>query len=330
MSFWYRKDGSFGLARTVVMVVVVIAAIILSLGFVTGLKKTPRDRIGISYGGGVFEGAHFQKIVQPGSNLFFNGMFDKFYLYPSDQRSYTITRAKGRGDRPGVDFVEAASSDGIRVDFEVVVNFRLNQDLLQQFHEKLGLKYRAWEDVALDSNTPGIGWDQMLDEIFRPQIEFAIQREARKYDAVKIYSDRATLETLQRDIGAVLKDNITRVIGAEYFCGPTYVPGSGVCPDFTFTLANPGIPQGLKDKLTAIREAEAQVEVRRQEVEQAKQQALAIRELNEALAEAGNRYILLQAITLCKESGGAKCPINFWVLPAGTQTDLNVSAPSSP
>ena len=39
---------------------------------------------GISYGGGVFEGPHFQRVIKPGHSLFFNGFMDSLYLYPSE------------------------------------------------------------------------------------------------------------------------------------------------------------------------------------------------------------------------------------------------------
>ena len=67
--------------------------------FIGGLKKTPRNMIGISYGGGPFEAAHYQRIVQPGSGLFFNGFYDPLYLYPSDQVNYIISLSRESAQR---------------------------------------------------------------------------------------------------------------------------------------------------------------------------------------------------------------------------------------
>ena len=61
-------------------------AVLAVVGFVVlsplagSLRHTPRDKIGISYGGGRFEGAHFQRVVAPGSDLFVNGISDRLYL----------------------------------------------------------------------------------------------------------------------------------------------------------------------------------------------------------------------------------------------------------
>src|SRR6476469_3965210 len=62
-------------------------------------RKTPADKIAISYGGGPIEGNHFQRIVQPGSTLTFNGLFDHWYEYPVTQRNYIVSMNADEGDR---------------------------------------------------------------------------------------------------------------------------------------------------------------------------------------------------------------------------------------
>ena len=69
------------------------------------VKKTPRDKIGISYGGGPIEGQHFQQVVEPGHGLFINGFADKLYLYPVTQRNYIISQRTDEGDIEGEDAV---------------------------------------------------------------------------------------------------------------------------------------------------------------------------------------------------------------------------------
>ncbi len=51
-----------------------VVALILVILLLNSVKKTPRDFIGISYGGGPIEGAHFRRVVEPGSSLFVNGL----------------------------------------------------------------------------------------------------------------------------------------------------------------------------------------------------------------------------------------------------------------
>src|SRR5262245_57091657 len=66
----------------VVLVAVIAGVVALALIPLASstLKKTPRNMVGISYGGGPIESAHFQRIVMPGSGLFFNGFLDQLYL----------------------------------------------------------------------------------------------------------------------------------------------------------------------------------------------------------------------------------------------------------
>ncbi|MDQ3757219.1 MAG: SPFH domain-containing protein [Actinomycetota bacterium] len=263
------------------------------------VRKTPRDQIGISYGGGPVEGQHFQRIVQPGSNLFVNGFADKLYLYPVTQRNYIISRRTDEGDVQGEDFVTAPSKDRIPIQFEAAAYFKLNTDKLRKFHEQIGLKYRAYTEP---------GWDRMLNNSFRQQIEFAFQREARKYDAADIYANSEVLTLIQQEVGTTLKENVNEVLGDEYFCGPTFVPGEE-CPQFTFTIKGIDVPEGVRAAFESNRTSEIQVRTKENEVAQRAQEAQAIRQLNEALAAAGQNYVLLKAI----ESG----KIDFWVIPDG-------------
>ena len=83
----------------VILVLVLVPILVVALYPVVAgaFKKTPRDKFGISYGGGPIEGTHFQRIVKPGSGLFFNGWFDSLYLYPADQRNYIVSSVKNQG-----------------------------------------------------------------------------------------------------------------------------------------------------------------------------------------------------------------------------------------
>ena len=292
--------------RRVILAASAVIALIVAIVFIGGFKKTPRDQVGLSYGGGPIEGAHFQKVVSAGHGLFFNGIADKLYEYPVTQRNYIISKNEKEGDVGGSDFVRAPSKDRIPVDYQVAVYFKLNTDKVQEFHEQIGLKYKAWTEE---------GWDKMLRDSFRQQIEFALQRESRRYGVADIYANADVLKAIQSDVGTVLKDNVSHILGDDYFCGPTF-KGGGDCPDFTFILKHVDIPDDVRKAFEDNRTSEIEVLTKANEVKQREQEAEAIRKLTAALRDPN--YVMLRAV----ESG----KVTFWVLPQG-QNNFTLTPP---
>ena len=290
----------------------VLAAVVVSLalvpGFVSGLKKTPRNRVGISYGGGPLESTHFQRIVAPGSGLFFNGLFDSLYLYPADQQNYIISLKQGLGAQKRPDSIVAPTRDRVQATYEVAIYFKLNIDQLRKFHEQLGLQYQAY--------TPQ-GWANLIRDTFRQQIESAIQEETRQVDVAELYGNARRLVELQDRVQAKLSQQLQNALGDHFFCSPRFEPG-GKCGDPTFIIKAVTIP-------TPVAQAFEQIVTKQNEIKQREAEAQAIR----ALGLTGDQYGMLKAI----ESG----KINFWVLPnnggvtiTGPSQSGAPSAPSSP
>jgi hypothetical protein len=299
------------------LLLIPVALVVLALAptFFSGLEKTPRDRVGISYGGGPFEGVHFQEVVQPGSNLFFNGLFDSLYLYPSDQVNYIVSQQQGVGAQASPDAVVAPTSDRVQARYQVAVYFKLNTDELREFHEQLGLRYRAYTTD---------GWNNLIRDTFRQQIENALQEETRKVAVADLVGDADLLVELQDNVQAKLTQRLEEALGQQFFCAPTFRPG-GECGNPTFVIKRVDIPTSVARAFEDVRTSDIQVETKENEVRQREAEARAIR----SLGLTGQEYDILKAI----ESG----KITFWVLPNdsgitvnGPGTGPSQQSPSSP
>lgn len=307
-----RLLGSRVLVVAVVALAVVLAGI-PALG--TALKKTPRDKVGISYGGGPIEGSHYQRIVQPGSALFFNGLFDPLYLYPADQQNYIISKSPGEGGKQP-DAVIAPSKDRVAITYQVAVYYKLNTDKLRPFHEQLGLKYNAYT---------ASGWQALIKDTFRQQIENALQEETRRYVVADIYGDAALLVKIQDAVQKTLSKRLELAVGGRYFCSPTWEPGKE-CADPTFVIKRADIPKNVAAAYEANRVSEVNILTKENEVKQREAEARGIAALSSALEKVGPAYTMLKAI----ESG----KITFWVIPENggltVASNGSGSAPATP
>lgn len=290
----------------VVIVVAAVVALAIAPSALSSLKKTPRNMVGISYGGGPLEAAHFQRVVQPGSGLFFNGAFDPLYLYPADTQSYIVSKVKNQGAVKASDSIISPSRDRVQIEYQIAVYFKLNIDRLQAFHEQLGLQYAAYGSK---------GWNRLIQDTFRQQIENALQEDTRQYDVADIYGNADDLIAIQTDVEKKVSDRLIDALGQPFFCGPTYRPGQD-CTTPTFIIKKIDIPGDVAKAFQDNRTSQIQVLTSQNQIEQRAAEAKAIEALNEGLAKAGMPYVLLRAI----ESG----KINFWVLPSDSGVTLQV------
>ena len=297
------------LLRAGVVVVLVVGLALIPM-VRSSVKKTPGNRVGISYGGGPIEAVRFQKVVQPGSGLFFNGLLDRLYLYPSDTQTYIVSKDPTQGDQQQVDSIISPSRDRVQIEYQVAVYFKLNTDRLRDFHEQLGLQYAGYTTT---------GWRRLVHDTFRQQIENVLQEETRKHDVADLYGDAAVLTEIQSSIEVNLGEGLTDALGQPYLCGPTFEAG-GECAPPTLIIKKVEIPAGVAKAFEDNRTSQIQVQTNQNQIEQRTAEAKAIQALNEGLAQAGMPYVLLKAI----ESG----TISFWVLPS--DGGLSLPTPAGP
>jgi len=310
--------GGRSLVKIAVAGVVVLGGLIW-LGGAT-FKSVPVDKIGLHYTGGLFQGQHFEGVIAPGTNTKYYGEFDNIYLLPSTQRNYIVSKDVGAGDVKGPDFLSAPSSDNVPFTFEAAVYFKLNPkpDVLRHFFEQICL-----HDNCTDLSKGG-GWDQMLAQYFRPQIENALRVEVERYDRDHLFRDPDTLLGIQKAIGPVLNERINAVLGGPFFCGPEATAAS--CPPFAFVLKNPTPPDNVvkaysenaasaQDVLTAQNQAKAKVAAAQGEADAQRARASAPPLTADQIA-----YIRAQAMQACATNSNC----TLVVTDGGANTNINV------
>jgi hypothetical protein len=284
-----------------------------------GTASTKTNEVALVYTGGVIEDAKFERCMEGGANNNRIGQGSTAYVYRTDQRTFIGGDTDAGADTPEVTVV---SKDNIRLSVPYQLYFKLNYDcggedggILRKFHDNLGVKTEAWVGGGDDSNNPDAGWDKMLNEYFRPQIERSLERGALQYDWKALYSSEEARKGMQDVTVGFLRDAIIEVIGAQYFCGPSYNGPGTDCGPFTMTI---GKPAPVDDKVIAGLEA---VEANRGQVDaQAQENARKDKELEAVSRQIdklgpGN-YVLLEGIRSGK--------ISVMVVPPGT----NVQVPS--
>jgi len=308
-------DGKFVLC---IIAGIIGGIFLLSLVFAFPFKKVGNGYVGLSYGGGLIEGQHFQGEKYGPTSLFFNGWGDKLYTYPATQRNYIISQNVNEGDRGEADSITALNADGVPVQYEVAVYFKLNLDKLQEFHQNIGIKYHAWCNGGAPNCSDG--WESMLNDSFRQQLENALQTVTRQYKTDEFLS-ADTIRNIQNSVASSLKENVNGVLGDDYFCGPDYIVGSGDCPDFKLVLKKPTLPDAVVSRYSDVQQSRIEIQTKQNEVQQAALEADAISKRQQALESCGQACILYEAV----KDGR----ITFWVLPGGSSgSGINIQGPT--
>jgi hypothetical protein len=197
----------------------------------------------------------------------------------------------------------------VQLTYQIAMYFKLNTDLLRQFHEQLGLQYKAYTST---------GWNNLLQDTFRQQIENALQQQTRRYSVADVYGNAKLLVQLQTQVQKTVSQKLISALGEPYFCAPTFKPG-GKCESPNFIVKQIDIPSGVVTAFQNVRTSQIQIDVMKNQVLQRQEEAKGIAALNVQLRIAGTNYVLLRAIEQGK--------INFWVL--NPSTSLTIAGPST-
>jgi SPFH domain / Band 7 family len=274
-----------------------------------GVVRSGADAVWI---GSWFNGHGIHSVVTPGSGSTYVGLGSTVHWYPSDsvQRNYTITSDPSRGDRPGVDFVEVPTADGVQVRLEGTFYFTTDfnasptgEKAVRGFDSQFGV--RTFPIVGSDCNgTPcqaypwegTEGWDAFLDTVVRPIIDNDLRRSIGSVTCAQLVSscaivhqgqavgtasggqtNQTTIQQIQNQINASLEQDIATTLGQDFFSKPG---SSGI----QFLLARVALPTVVQNQIDNAQAAYASVAAAKAQVNQNIELAKAKAELQKAYA----------------------------------------------
>jgi hypothetical protein len=258
--------------------------------------STDVDEYGLKYSAGPIEGKHYEGFSAPGSSLQFLGFLDYMDKLPANQRTYIVGDRGGDVSEP----IVVTDGQGVELAFRTSSTFELvsNPTDLNTFNLEICTKYDGCD---------GDGWTYMLNDYYLKAQESALQTVARQYSTDELM--QGDLTEFNQKVAEATQQKVADNFGGNYFT------------DVTFQIQRPLAPTAVQDKYNAAKAAQLQTEVRKEEVNQAKQQANAAEELQKTL-EDNPQYIEWQKTEALKDAVDNN-NIEFWVLPSDSQVDIN-------
>jgi hypothetical protein len=206
--------------------------------------STAADQVALHYSGGPFSSKAYRSYVPASTKKWF-GPGDKEYMYPAGQRTYDATGGK-KAER---DSITSVSADSVEMATKVSITFQLKTDekSLRAFHEKVGIKYKAY----MDGDETSEGWRTLLDFYIGQSLETTLDREVANYNWRDLYNKPEIRVKLQAEVNKELPDLVRAKIQGDYF----YDFSAQVQkPDVT----NDALKQAIADSQNNVAKAQAQ------------------------------------------------------------------------
>lgn len=192
----------FGVLAILAGIVGVILLFGLVIGSLVSLTRTGPTQVALCRNGGPFDNKSIRQIIPPQSSFKIPGLFTdcRKYIAGNEQRYYTISSVPNQGDRPGVDYVQVPTKDGVQVSLEATMYFHTaftdasgkpNEALLKTFDTEYG--NRTFDGSHPYDGTDG--WQKFLDVIVRPVIDNAVREEIGQYNCADLVSSCALIQS---------------------------------------------------------------------------------------------------------------------------------------
>jgi hypothetical protein len=269
--------------------VAALAVLALTVTGCSGVSTQP-DQVALHYEAGPLSDTTFADCVEQGTRAW-DGYGDKHYSYPAGQRTFSFADGDGQDSGP---FTVPAGN--VPLILSGVARFSLNTDCdtLREFHEQIGLKFKAYSDDGEDATSDG--WRTMIATYVQAPLQRAMNDATQGADWTALYNDPTAKAAWEARVAELLPTYVEQVSGGDYFV------------DFQLTLQKPKLPDALTAALQAQEEAIAQNKAQEQRNVQVQSELESIRALVAVLGPDG--YNTYQAL----KDGR----ITFYPLPQGS------------
>lgn len=301
-------------ARVVITFVALLLLAALASAFLVTKMNTEPDEVGLHYKGGVIQSRSFAGCIQPASKAW-DGPGDKHYGYPFGQRTFEFSAANDADASP----ITVVTKDNVTMSVSGVATFALNTscNTLRQFHERIGLKYQAWNEQGHTS----VGWNRALGVYLKQPLDKAMDAISKQYTYTQLYSQPDVKEEWEEKVGELVVSFVEDQAGGNYFCQPSYV-GRGDCGSLSLTIQNPVPPEAIVAALNERQQAAVETETQKTrnatQLTQSQGIRAAMRELGLNGASGFQQYVLYLAVQ--------KGEITLLPVPQGS----NLTLPTSP
>lgn len=237
---------------------------VMALGTVSACSSIAApDYMGLYYMEGNIDGYKFDHCYDPGSTTDAEWN-NSTVLLPVSLRTWKISEDSTDSTRPirVPSKPQAEQPGGVMMNIWTQTNFMLNTHCgannddvnspIVHFWEKIGRRYNA---DTVD------GWKIMLENTIVTALTTVTANVIRDYEADVLVSGTKK-EEIQSRISNAFTPELKRLVGGDYFCGPTFSRQSETCPPVQVLLlpvdyANEGIQAARDEKQAAIERAAA-------------------------------------------------------------------------
>jgi regulator of protease activity HflC (stomatin/prohibitin superfamily) len=170
-----RTGNAMVIAALTVGVIVAIALVVVAFGWVMAFERTKGGEVAIVRNGGLLDNNKIRGYIPEASDRTNVGLWSSVHKYPSQQRFYKLSSNADESDSGLVDRVQVPTSDGVNVDIEGTVYFKLNTDeqVLRDFDNKFGTRTFGGRH-PYDGDE---GFSNFLNTIIRPVIDNNLRKE---------------------------------------------------------------------------------------------------------------------------------------------------------